>query len=113
MSALVQRGVESLIARREVRRLCIVALLATIAIPSAAAQKHLPEHPIDLNTATLEQLQQLPAVGPGVAKSIVEFREKSGPFRRVEDLLAIRGITKQRLERIRPYVVVNVSTKSQ
>lgn len=113
MFALMQCAVENFIARREVRRLSIVALLPAIAILSAAAQKHPPEHAIDLNTATLQQLQQLPGVGPGVAKSIVEFRDKSGPFRRVEDLLAIRGITKQRLERIRPYVVVNVSMKSQ
>lgn len=75
--------------------------------PAAGAQKkHLPEKPIDLNTATADQLQQLPAVGPTMAKAILNFREKSGPFRRVEDLLAIRGITKERLEKIRPYVKI-------
>jgi len=36
----------------------------------------------------------------------VQFREKSGPFRRVEDLLAIRGITKRRLDKLRPYIFV-------
>jgi len=41
-----------------------------------------------------------------MAKAIVDFRQKSGPFRRVEELLAIRGITKQRLEKIRPYVKI-------
>ncbi len=70
-------------------------------------QKKPPAKPIDLNTATVEQLQQLPGVGPSTAKAILQFREKSGPFRRVEDLLAIRGITKQRLEKIRPYVTVS------
>jgi len=113
VSALVQCGGGRFVDRRVVQRLRIVALLVAVAILSTAAQKHAPEHPIDLNTATLEQLQQLPSVGPSTAKSIVEFREKSGPFGRVDDLLAIRGITKQRLEKIRPYVAVNVSTKSQ
>jgi competence ComEA-like helix-hairpin-helix protein len=113
MPAFVQWGAGRFVDCRVVQRLCIVALLVVIGILSAAAQKHPPEHPIDLNTATREQLQQLPAVGQSIAKSIVEFRERSGPFRRVDDLLAIRGITKQRLEKIRPYVVVNVSTKSQ
>ncbi len=69
-------------------------------------KKQPPAKPINLNQATVEQLQQLPGIGPATAKAIVRFREKSGPFRRVEDLLAIRGITKARLEKLRPYVTV-------
>ncbi len=60
--------------------------------------------PLNLNTATVEELQKLPGIGPTTAKAIVRFRERSGPFRRVEDLLAIRGITKRKLEKLRPYV---------
>jgi competence ComEA-like helix-hairpin-helix protein len=70
------------------------------------AQKQPPKDPIDLNSASLEQLEQLPGIGPSTAKAIVQFREKSGPFERVEDLLAIHGISKKRLEKLRPYVVV-------
>jgi competence ComEA-like helix-hairpin-helix protein len=70
------------------------------------ADKQPPVKPLDLNSATVEQLEQLPGVGPRTAQEIVKFREKSGPFRRVEDLLAIRGITKRRLEKLRPYVIV-------
>ncbi|MCL6481150.1 MAG: helix-hairpin-helix domain-containing protein [Firmicutes bacterium] len=65
-----------------------------------------PAEPLDLNTATVEQLQKLPGVGPKTAAAIVRFREKSGPFRRVEDLLAIRGITQKKLEKIAPLVTV-------
>ncbi|MGO9641055.1 MAG: ComEA family DNA-binding protein [Candidatus Acidiferrales bacterium] len=79
-----------------------VALLAAI----ACLAKQPPEKPIDLNTATAEQLEQLPGIGPKIAEAIVAFREKSGPFRRVEDLLAIRGISKRKLNAIRPYVKV-------
>ena len=86
--------------------LAVAAVILAAASASTAAKKQPPAQPIDLNSATIEQLEQLPSVGPGVAKAIVDFREKSGPFRRVEDLLAIRGITKQRLEKIRPYVFV-------
>jgi len=70
------------------------------------AQKQPPKDPIDLNSASLEQLEQLPGIGPSTAKAIVQFREKSGPFERVEDLLAIHGISKKRLDKLRPYVVV-------
>ena len=111
MSSSACHGVVGFIASREVRRVSIAALLAATLILCAEAKKRPPEQPLDLNTATAEQLEQLPAVGPGMADAIVEFREKSGPFRRVEDLLAIRGITKQRLEKIRPYVIVNPPAK--
>jgi competence protein ComEA len=80
----------------------------------AGQKKHPPDQPIDLNSATAAQLQQLPGIGPNTAKAIVDFRHKSGPFRRVDELLAIRGITKQRLEKIRPYVkIVPADPKKQ
>ncbi len=81
-----------------------------LVVAAGDTKKHLPVQPLDLNTATIEQLQQLPEVGPTTAKSIIRFREKSGPFRRVEDLLAIRGITKQRLQKMRPYITVASAT---
>jgi comEA protein len=80
------------------------ALLLAVGI--ARAQKKPPATPLDLNTATIEELQQLPGIGPGTAKAIVQFRQKSGPFQRVEDLLVIHGISKARLEKLRPYVTV-------
>jgi competence ComEA-like helix-hairpin-helix protein len=84
----------------------ILLLLSTLTIP-LCAQKSPPAKPIDINTATVEQLQQLPGVGPVTAKSILDFRQKSGPFRRTEDLLAIRGISENRFKAIAPYIVVS------
>jgi competence ComEA-like helix-hairpin-helix protein len=62
--------------------------------------------PIDINTASAAALQQLPRIGPAMAARIVEHRETFGPFRRVEDLGAVRGIGPATLERLRPLVVV-------
>jgi competence protein ComEA len=59
-----------------------------------------------LNTATVEALQQLPGLGPSTAQAIVTFRDKSGAFKRVEDLLAVHGVSQAKFESIRPYVVV-------
>ena len=83
-------------------------LLTFAFLPVIAATQGKPKGTelLDLNAATVEQLEKLPGIGPSIAKSIVRFREKSGPFRRVEDLLAIRGITKKKLEAIRPLVTV-------
>lgn len=76
------------------------------AAPQGQQNPQPPAEPLDLNTATVEQLQKLPGVGPKTAAAIVRFREKSGPFRRVEDLLAVRGITRKKLEKIAPLVTV-------
>lgn len=85
----------------------IAALLLSASLFAAPShKKKLPAHPIDLNTATIEQLEELPGIGPVTAKKIIDFRQKSGPFRKVEDLLAIPRITKSRLEKLRPYVTV-------
>jgi competence ComEA-like helix-hairpin-helix protein len=73
---------------------------------AAAQQKQPPAHPLELNSATVEQLQQVPGIGPRTAEAIVNFREKSGPFRRIEALLAIKGITQPKLDKMRPYLSV-------
>ncbi|MBZ5695820.1 MAG: helix-hairpin-helix domain-containing protein [Acidobacteriia bacterium] len=95
------------------RACCIGLLLIPILVLplSSRANKNPPAHPIDLNTATIKQLEQLPGVGPTTAKAIVEFRTKSGRFRRIEDLLAIRGISESKLEKIRPYVTIGPPPK--
>jgi len=85
-------------------------LMFFVCLSSALAQKKPPATPLDLNSATISQLEKLPGVGPTTAKAIIDFRTRSGPFQRVEDLLAIRGISKGRLEKLRPYVTVNPPT---
>jgi competence protein ComEA len=87
-------------------RLALCVALAFCAAATAAAQKKPPAAPLDLNSASAAQLATLPGVGASTAHAIVQFREKSGPFRRVEDLRAIQGISAAKLEKIRPYVMV-------
>jgi competence protein ComEA len=82
------------------------AIVLSICVAPALAQKTPPAQPINLNTATIAQLETLPGIGPNTAKSIVDFRNRSGPFQRLEDLLAIKGISKSKLEKLRPYVTV-------
>ena len=90
-------------------RVCSLLLLCWILLAAHAAigKKIPPGAPLDLNTATAAQLAQVPGIGASSAKAIVQFRQKSGPFERVEDLLAIRGISARKLEQIRPYVNIS------
>lgn len=84
-----------------------LALVLVLVCGVSSAQKKPPARPIDLNAATIKELVELPGVGLVTAKRIIEARQKSGRFHRVEDLLAIRGISTKRLEALRPYVTVS------
>ena len=67
--------------------------------PSVGAT--LPAGPIDLNTATAEELDQLPGVGPATAAAIVAYRDAHGPFATVDDLADVRGIGPAKLDALR------------
>ena len=86
--------------------LTLVLLLGLFIVAATEAKKVPPARPLDINSATVEQLTQVPGIGPTTAQAIVSFREKSSPFKRVEDLLAIHGISRQKLDQMRPYVTV-------
>ena len=62
---------------------------------------------VNINTANVAELERLPGIGRKTAESIVEFREQNGPFRRVEHLMQIRGISEARFLELRPYISVN------
>lgn len=62
--------------------------------------------PVDLNRATLAELDTLPGVGPATATAIIAWRNENGGFRRVDDLLEVPGIGPARLERLRALVRV-------
>jgi len=73
---------------------------------SPATQSPRTPAPLDINRATAEEFATLPGIGPDLARRIVAYREKHGPFKRVEDLLAIRGIGRKKWRAIRDYIVV-------
>jgi len=71
-----------------------------------AGRKKPPAKPVNLNTATSEELQLVPGVGPATADKILQMRKSYGAFKSVDDLLAIRGLGAKRLEKMRKYLTV-------
>lgn len=90
----------------------LALLLFSAGVAGAAATKKPPAHPINLNSASAAELQQVPGIGPSTAGKILQMRKTYGPFRSVDDLLAVRGIGRKRLDKMRKYLTVGRSLKS-
>ena len=62
--------------------------------------------PININTATVSDFDKLPGIGASKAESIVQYREKNGPFEKIEDLKEISGIGDALFEKIKDYITI-------
>jgi competence protein ComEA len=79
----------------------VVPRRAPAAASGGANAPETPAGPLHLNTATLEQLDELPGVGPSTAQKILDFRQQHGAFTSIDELDAIPGIGPARLEQLR------------
>jgi len=100
LAALVQDGVQVVVPRRAAPG----APVAAVGPGGAAAEA--PSAPVNLNSATTEELQTLDGVGPATAADILEYRTQQGGFRSIEDLDQVPGIGPKTMEALRDRVTV-------
>jgi competence protein ComEA len=93
---------------RRLLTLILVALVATAVARTAESSQ--PSEVVNINTASSEELQLLPRVGPALAGRIIEFREANGPFQTVDEILAVKGIGENSFEKLKPYIVTSGAT---
>jgi competence protein ComEA len=79
---------------------------------SSSAQAEQITAPVNLNTATASELEQLPGVGPVLAENIIQHRKKYGPFARPEHLLLVKGISNRLFKQLSDKISVNTSSQS-
>jgi competence protein ComEA len=78
-------------------------VVITEGTPSSLAGEEL----IDINNASLEELDKLPGIGPTTAQNIIDYREENGPFARIEDIVNVSGIGSATYEDIKDLITVN------
>src|SRR6266480_1585992 len=80
--------------------------LSTAPVQTSAATNRQTLPRININNASVKELEKLPGIGKGLAERIVEHREKYGPFRRAEHLIMVRGISDKRFRALRALITV-------
>jgi competence protein ComEA len=76
--------------------------------PRSSAKASAPAGaPINLNTATVAQLETLPGIGKSTAERILEYRQKNGGFKKVEDLMNVRGVGEKSFLKLKALITVN------
>ena len=74
--------------------------------PAAQAPAKPVAGSVNLNTATADQLDGLPGVGPAMAARILEYRQKNGGFKKIEELMNIKGIGEKNFLKLKPLVTI-------
>ncbi len=88
------------------RRWLLVAAAYCLLSTAYSAGKQPPSAPVNVNTATAEQLERLPGIGPARAAQIIRMRQKNGPFRSVEELRALPRLSEKQFQQLKKYVTV-------
>ncbi len=92
------------------RTMPVVILVLALAVAASAAGGNGRQGVVNINTATAQQLELLPRVGPSLAARIIAFRKANGPFKKVDELVAVKGIGERSLANLAAYTTVSGAT---
>jgi comEA protein len=85
--------------------------------PAARTARATPSAPVNLNAASIAQLQTLPGVGASTAQRIIDYRQKNGAFKKVEDVMNVKGVGEKSFLKLKPLITVSAdkgaSTEAQ
>jgi competence protein ComEA len=85
----------------------VLCVAATVAVAAETGQT---AGVVNINTADADQLQLLPRVGPALAARIIDYRKANGPFKAVEEIVAVKGIGDSSLEKLEPFLATSGAT---
>ena len=107
------RIVLSILALASLIAVHVPAVAAQTAPARAAAKPAAPTGQVNINTASVADLDALPGIGAKTAALIVEYRQKNGPFKKVEELRNVRGIGEKNFLKLKPQLTVGAAKGDQ
>jgi competence protein ComEA len=87
--------------------LALALVLPLSAVPDRAPRA--PQRPVNLNTASVTELMQLPRIGQKTAERIIAFRKQHGGFQRPEELMNVKGIGEKSYAKLKPFLAATTS----
>ncbi|MGE0450173.1 MAG: ComEA family DNA-binding protein [Vicinamibacterales bacterium] len=103
-------------------KMCLLTIVPVLLLAGAAAAQTAPPRTdtasakagtvVNLNTATAADLEKLPGIGAKTAQRILEYRQKNGPFKKIEELMNVQGIGEKSFLKLRPQLAVGGGSPS-
>jgi len=91
----------------------LAAALLVLSFAGAYAQTNPPKAKVNINTASQAELETLPRIGPKVAQRIIEFRNQNGGFKKVEDLMKVKGIGEKIFAQIKDQISIGAENPTR
>jgi comEA protein len=95
----------------------LAALISLLLVPLAEAvagqQSAAGKAKVNINSAGLNELQALPRIGPKIAQRILDFRKEHGPFKRVEELMKVKGIGEKMFGSLKDLITVGTDVQAK
>jgi comEA protein len=104
---------KNLAQRSAIISLALVLLLSFSFSLQARTSPQTAKKKININTASLSELQEIPRVGEKIAQRIIDFRKKHGKFKKIEEIMKVKGIGEKTFVRMKDLITVGDSAESK